>query len=327
VPAWLIAIASRDEAHRAAGAAALERDGTRALAVPVDVRDPAALKAAFAVHQPEIVVHMAAQSLVRASYHDPVATYATNVLGTVNVLEAARHAPGINAVLIVTSDKCYENADQSRARVESDALGGHDPYSSSKACAEIVTSAYRRSFFPAARAGGIAVASARAGNVIGGGDWAADRLIPDMVRAYTAGRRVKLRNPSATRPWQHVLDPLNGYLTLIEKLCVAGAQFAEAWNFGPDTVGERRVDALADAMTGLWGDGAGWEIDNDNHQHEARRLALDSGKARARLGWMPRLDLAQSLQWTVNWYKRHHGGEDARELSRAQISSYLELAA
>ena len=291
-----------------------------------DVRDLAMLNRAYAEHQPEIVVHMAAQSLVRASYEDPVGTYATNVMGTVNVLEAARHAGGVKAALIITSDKCYENTEPARAYAEGDALGGHDPYSSSKACAEIVTAAYRRSFFSLAEAGGTAIATARAGNVIGGGDWADDRLVADMVRAFTSSRRVKLRYPAATRPWQHVLDPLDGYLTLLEELCNAGTQFTEAWNFGPDAAGERRVDAVADAMSRLWGDGAGWEIDTGTDSYEAQRLALDCSKARARLGWAPRLDFAKSLEWTAHWYKSYFGGGDARELSRTQINRYMKLA-
>ena len=290
-----------------------------------DIRDLAALSKALTAFQPDIVFHLAAQSLVHPSYDDPVGTYATNVMGTVHLLEAVRHSAGVRAVVNVTSDKCYENLETGQAYRESDPMGGRDPYSSSKGCAELVTTAYRASF--SSSPGAPALASARAGNVIGGGDWAADRIVPDTVRAAVAGVPVQVRNPRAIRPWQHVLEPLAGYLQLAERLCGTPGEFAEAWNFGPDEEDAVPVETVVSAMTRLWGTPAGWVAGRNAHPHEAHFLKLDSSKARTRLGWRPRLRLATALEWTVEWYKKQAQGEDARALTLAQIERYMELGA
>jgi len=290
-----------------------------------DVRDPVALAGAFEACRPEVVFHLAAQSLVHASYDDPVGTYATNVMGTVYLLEAARRSPGIRAVVNVTSDKCYENRENHLAFRETDPLGGRDPYSNSKGCAELVTAAYRASFFDPAK-GAAAIASARAGNVIGGGDWAADRILPDIVRAVGRGEPVRVRNPLAVRPWQHVLEPLSGYLLLAERLCEKPAEFASAWNFGPSDADAVSVEAIVTAVARLWGPPAGWASAGGEHPHEAGFLKLDSSKARAGLGWKPRLGLESALEWTVQWYKNQQQGADAKALSLAQIGRYMELA-
>lgn len=290
-----------------------------------DVRDLGALTTAVRQAAPEIIVHMAAQSLVRPSYDDPVSTYATNVLGTVNMLEAARSVAGLRAVIIVTSDKCYENAEDGRPYRESDRLGGRDPYSNSKAAAELATAAYRDSFF-AGKPGAPAVATARAGNVIGGGDWAADRLIPDTIRAFCTGRPVRLRYPQSTRPWQHVLDPLHGYLLLAEKLCAGAADYSEAWNFGPAHHGAMTVVKIVEAVAEKWGGSAAWETDKASNPHEARYLGVDSAKARARLGWKPQLDIAHAIDWTVEWYCAWRDGADMRRFSEAQLNRYRSLA-
>ncbi|HEX6040826.1 CDP-glucose 4,6-dehydratase, partial [Longimicrobium sp.] len=284
-----------------------------------DVRDPAALDVAFAAFCPETVVHLAAQSLVRASYDDPVGTYATNVMGTVHVLDAARRTPGVRAVVVATSDKCYENREWEWGYREDEPMGGHDPYSSSKGCAELVTSAYRRSFFGGADAP--AVASVRAGNVIGGGDWAADRLVPDAMRAFGAGAPLVVRNPAAVRPWQHVLEPLQGYLLVARRL-LEGAGADQAWNFGGDHDDSRPVRYVADALAGLWGDGARWAQDPGSHPHEALSLRLDSARARLRLGWRPRLSLPRALEWVVEWYRGVAHGGDPRALTLGQIARY-----
>ena len=287
-----------------------------------DIRDYGALQQAIGAFQPEIVFHLAAQSLVRPSYDDPVGTYATNVMGTVHLLETVRKAGGVRAVVNVTSDKCYENLETGQAYRESDAMGGRDPYSSSKGCAELVTAAYRGSF-----PGGAAIASARAGNVIGGGDWAQDRIVPDIVRAAVAGKAVQVRNPRAVRPWQHVLEPLAGYLRLAEHLHDAPSMFAEGWNFGPDEKDAVPVESVVSTITRLWGPPASWAADQGAHPHEAQYLKLDSSKARSRLGWKPRLGLQMALEWTVGWYKTQAQGADARQLTLAQIERYMGLAA
>jgi CDP-glucose 4,6-dehydratase len=270
------------------------------------------------------VFHLAAQSLVHPSYDDPVGTYATNVMGTVHLLEAVRHGAGVRAVVNVTSDKCYQNLETGQAYRESDPMGGRDPYSSSKGCAELVTTAYRASFLSSP--GAPALASTRAGNVIGGGDWAADRIVPDFVRAVMARAPVQVRNPRAIRPWQHVLEPLAGYLQLAERLCGAPREFAEGWNFGPDEEDAVPVEALVSTAAQLWGAPASWVADRNAHPHEAHFLKLDSSKARARLAWRPRLRLQAALEWTVDWYKRQAQGEDARALTLAQIERYMGLA-
>ena len=290
-----------------------------------DVRDAQQMHNAFAEARPEIVFHLAAQSLVRASYEIPRETYEVNVIGTANLLDAVRAWGSVRAVVIVTSDKCYENREWSWGYRESDPLGGHDPYSSSKACAEILTAAYRSSYFSDPQAARIA--SARAGNVIGGGDWARDRLIPDLVTAFAAGRKPLIRNPHAIRPWQFVLDPLYGYLLLAERLCAPdGDSFAEAWNFGPEDRDVRSVGAVVDRVAGLWGDGATVERDARQHPHEAQFLKLDSSKARARLGWSSRLDVENALTWTVRWYRAcaaHDAGAAAQTLR--DINAYSAL--
>ncbi|MFN6935041.1 MAG: CDP-glucose 4,6-dehydratase, partial [Tsuneonella sp.] len=249
-----------------------------------DIRDADALKSALLAADPEIVIHMAAQPLVRASYQDPVGTYATNVMGTVHLLEAVRAAPSVRAVCVVTTDKCYENREWVWGYREDEPMGGYDPYSNSKGCAELVTSAYRRSFFADA---GPAIASGRAGNVIGGGDWAADRLVPDILRAIVAGEPVMIRNPLATRPWQHVLEPLSGYLVLCQALWTRGDAVAGGWNFGPRDDDARPVQWIVERMCALWGEGASWERDGTVQPHEANYLKLDISKAHSGLGWQP----------------------------------------
>lgn len=290
-----------------------------------DIRDLAALAEAMEASQPEIVIHMAAQALVRPSYADPVGTFAVNAMGTVHLLEAVRGAPSVRAVVVVTSDKAYENREWPYAYRETEAMGGRDPYSASKGCAELVTSAYRASFFGAdghpAR-----IASARAGNVIGGGDWSADRLIPDIVRAFRAGQSVEIRAPHAIRPWQHVLEPLAGYLRLAE--CLAGADgdaFAEGWNLGPADEDCRPVADLVERLARGWGDGAGWHLSQRTHPHEATYLKVDASKARARLGWDRRLTLDTALDWTAAWYRAAASGADPRALAAAEIARYEAL--
>jgi CDP-glucose 4,6-dehydratase len=292
-----------------------------------DVLDLGHLQSVMSRHRPEIVFHMAAQALVRRSYAAPVETYATNVMGTVNVLETVRQTKGAKVVINVTSDKCYENREWARGYMESDPMGGHDPYSSSKGCAELVTAAYRNSFFNLGRYAdhGVAVASARAGNVIGGGDWAEDRLIPDVVRAFMGGKPAVIRNPDAIRPWQHVLEPLSGYLVLAERLWGEGSSYAEAWNFGPDEHDTKPVRWVADKLAAMWGDGAGWKVDEKRHPHEAHYLKLDSSKARGRLGWRRILNLDQALRLTVDWYQMHAQGGDLQAITRRQIIDYTKL--
>ncbi|AGX87885.1 CDP-glucose 4,6-dehydratase [Candidatus Symbiobacter mobilis] len=284
-----------------------------------DVCDLPTLHTAMAAHRSEIVFHLAAQPLVRRSYQEPVETYATNVMGTVHLLDCVRRVPSVRAVVVVTTDKCYDNREWPWPYRENEAMGGFDPYSSSKGCAELVTAAYRSSFF---REGAVAVASARAGNVIGGGDWAPDRLIPDAMAAFAAGRTLTLRNPGATRPWQHVLEPLGGYLILAQALWEHGQDYAEAWNFGPHAEDAWPVAQVIDTLATLWGGTARWEVDKAMHPHEAHCLQLDIAKARARLRWQPRLRLQQALEHTVDWYRRLHAGEDARELTLQQLQRY-----
>lgn len=289
-----------------------------------DIRDAQALRAALQAAQPEIVIHMAAQALVRYSYEHPVETYSTNVMGLVNLFEAVRATPGIKAVLNVTSDKCYDNKEWPWGYRENEALGGYDPYSNSKACAELVTSAYRNSFFNPAQYAvhGVALGSGRAGNVIGGGDWAGDRLVPDMVRAIAAGQPVRIRSPHAIRPWQHVLEPLSGYLALAERLYTDGAAFAEGFNFGPHDSDARPVQWIIERLCRQWGDGAAWELDGAPQPHEATYLKLDCSKARARLDWQPRWQLQRTLDEIVAWHKAHARGDDMRGVTLAQIASY-----
>jgi len=287
-----------------------------------DVRDLARLRQVVAEARAEVVFHLAAQPLVRASYDDPVETFDTNVMGTVNVLEALREDRAVRAVVVVTSDKCYENREWVWPYREHDPLGGHDPYSSSKACAEIAARAYDRSFF---RTRNVGVATVRAGNVVGGGDWARDRIVPDIVGAIERGSSALVRNPASLRPWQHVLEPLHGYLMLAEKL-VDGTELSDGWNFGPNPDAVRPVSELAATLCSLWGEGARWHPAEVVQPHEARMLALDSSKARAAIGWRPRLTLDQALEWTVHWYKGCRRGADMRALSLEQICRYQEMA-
>ncbi|UOB54748.1 CDP-glucose 4,6-dehydratase [Burkholderia pyrrocinia] len=291
-----------------------------------DIRDRGQLLNALRRAEPEVVIHMAAQSLVRASYSSPVETYETNVMGTVHVLDAIRQVRSVRSVVIVTTDKCYENREWEWGYRENEAMGGYDPYSSSKGCAELVTAAYRNSFFNEAAydTHRVAIASARAGNVIGGGDWASDRLIPDIVKAIGAGEIVNIRNPHAIRPWQHVLEPLGGYLLLAEKLYVEGARYAGAWNFGPDDIDAQPVQAIVEHLTSRWGDNARWQLDGGDHPHEATYLKLDCSKARARLGWRPRWDLDFTLDKIVDWYKAARKCKDVRTLTLAQIADYTQ---
>jgi CDP-glucose 4,6-dehydratase len=297
-----------------------------AASVTGDVRDPMPLQRALREASPEIVIHMAAQAIVRDSYRDPVETYAVNVMGTVNLLEAVRHQPGVKAVVVVTTDKCYENREWVRGYRENEPLGGHDPYSSSKACAELVTTAYRRSFFdapPQASESPIfpPVATARAGNVIGGGDWAKDRLIPDCIRALVAGEKLLIRHPTAVRPWQHVLESLAGYLMLAERLLTNGGAFAEAWNFGPSEGDARPVGWIVERFAKTI-PGFAWEKEDAIQPYEANVLRLDSGKSRARLGWRPRWPLETALDNTVAWYEAWRRGEEMRGVSLRQIADY-----
>lgn len=291
-----------------------------------DVRDYRHVAAVVRDVRPEIVIHMAAQSLVKQSYADPVATYATNVMGTVHVLEAIRCVGGVRAALIVTSDKCYENREWVWGYRENEAMGGYDPYSNSKGCAELVTSAYRDSFFSSRRGAEDqpAVASARAGNVIGGGDWAQNRLVPDLLRGFADGQPVTIRAPNAVRPWQHVLEPLSGYLLLTQRLYERGNDFAGAWNFGPHDADTRSVRWLADRLRDHWGEGARWGVDGAAHPHEAQLLRLDCTKARVQLQWSPRWDLDRVLQRCVVWYKRYLAAADATDIRRA-VYDDLEL--
>ncbi len=284
------------------------------------------LKRTMADTQPEVVFHLAAQPLVRQSYQHPIDTFTTNVMGTVNVLEAVRLTPSVRVVVIVTSDKCYENHEWAWGYRETDALGGYDPYSASKGAAEIVTAAYRHSFFPPElyTEHSVAVASVRAGNVIGGGDWSAERLIPDIVRAFTKGEPALIRSPKAMRPWQHVFDALHGYIMLAERMW-SDSGFAEGWNFGPLDDDTKPVMWIVEHMTELWGDGARWEYDSQPAPHEATLLKLDSSKARSRLAWMPKLNLLTALEWTVSWYKENHAGCDMRAMTLKQIAQYKDL--
>lgn len=297
-----------------------------------DLADLDTLKRSFAAHQPEIVFHLAAQSLVRASYQDPIRTYETNVLGTARLLEAVRSCNSVRAVVIVTTDKCYENREWVWPYRESDALGGRDPYSSSKACAEFVTRAYRDSFFPTDRYAEhkVAIASARAGNVIGGGDWSPDRLIVDIVRAFSSGETLRIRNPNATRPWQHVLEPLHGYLTLAQKLHEHGPQFSGAWNFGPHYEDAKPVQWIVEHLAARWAalspaaPPPRWEIDDGVHPHEANMLKLDWSHAAQELDWHPALSLSGALDLTLDWYRDVLSGHNAQEKCLTQVDGYSQ---
>lgn len=290
-----------------------------------DVRNLESVDAAMHNFKPDVVIHMAAQSLVRFSYRNPVETYATNVMGTVHVLNTVRQTPSVRAVVCVTSDKCYENREWVWPYREDEAMGGYDPYSSSKGCAELITAAYRRSFFDPNQFAmhQVAVGSGRAGNVIGGGDWSEDRLIPDIVRAFEKGDIATIRNPDAIRPWQHVLEPLSGYLTLAERLWRDGSAFGDAWNFGPFDSDARPVRYVVSTMSKLWGDKASWQVAEEEKLHEAHLLRLDSSKARTKLGWRPRWTLENALEKTAQWYRAYYDGQDARSQTASQIKDYI----
>jgi CDP-glucose 4,6-dehydratase len=295
--------------------------GAAPRSVIADIRDAKRVGEAVAHADPQIVIHMAAQALVRESYRDPLSTYATNVIGTAALLQACRYLPHLQCVIVVTSDKVYENLGDGRAFDESDRLGGHDPYSNSKACAELVAASFRESFF----AGGPPIATARAGNVIGGGDWSEDRLIPDCVRALESGRSVNLRYPDAVRPWQHVLEPLSGYLTLAQALVRAPQKTPRAVNFGPDPASFRTVREVVDAFAARFAGKPGWVRDPAPQPQESQALTLSSRLAGQTLGWYPRLDIHESLSWTADWYLAHSAGENMLAFSEAQIARYREL--
>ena len=294
-----------------------------------DIRTPRALDAAIGNFKPEIVFHMAAQPLVRDGYRDPVGTYETNAIGTVRVFEAVRLTSSVKAVVCVTTDKCYENKEWLWGYRETDPLGGYDPYSSSKACAELITSAYRQSYFPTEKYAehGCAIASARAGNVIGGGDWSTDRLIPDLIRGFEGNDPVLIRNPSAIRPWQHVLEPLSGYIRLAELLSSEQAvRYATAFNFGPSDDDAKPVAWIADTIQRLWDGSASWRLDERAQPHEAGYLKLDSSRARSELGWRPRLGLEQAIEWIVEWHKSFLQGDDMEAATLSQILRYEALS-
>ncbi len=284
-----------------------------------DIRDAEILTNAVAQHEPDIVLHLAAQPLVRASYADPVPNFATNVMGTVHILDACRQVPSVKAIVIITTDKCYHNDNRTTGYTEDDKLGGFDPYSNSKACAELVTASYRDSFFAARKVG---VASARAGNVIGGGDYAEDRLVPDAIRAFIEGNTVAVRNPSAVRPWQHVLEPLYGYLLLAQSLYV-DQSFAAGWNFGPAASDMAKVEVVVSKLAHQWGAAKGMAVQLGSHPHEAAMLTLDSSHAAKKLFWTPKLNLDQTLEMTVDWYRAALNRSDLADITRQQIISYL----
>jgi CDP-glucose 4,6-dehydratase len=291
-----------------------------------DVRDLASLEKAMTAAKPDIVIHMAAQSLVRYSYDHPVETFSTNVLGTVHALDAVRRTPSVKAVVVVTSDKCYYNEEWVWGYREDARLGGHDPYSGSKGCAELVLFAYQNSYFSADRhKGGAVVGSGRAGNVIGGGDWALDRLVPDIMRSLMKGEPTIIRNPQATRPWQHVLEPLHGYLMLAERLYTEGHAFSSGWNFGPPEESERTVGWIIEQLYDLWKVGFEWKRDPNPGPPECTFLKLDASKARAHLGWRPKLDLITTLQWIVQWFRRYQDGEDLRKVSLEDIDRFMAI--
>lgn len=289
-----------------------------------DIRDLEKLQKAMANAKPEVVIHMAAQPLVRYSYANPVETYATNVMGTVHVLESIRHVDSVRAVVIVTTDKCYENKEWAWGYRENEPMGGYDPYSNSKGCAELVTSAYRQSYFPAEKYAKhqVAIASARAGNVIGGGDWSEDRLIPDAIKAFEANETLIIRNPLATRPWQHVLEPLSGYLVLAQALYEKGAKFDGGWNFGPRDEDARPVQEVINLLIKNWGSVASWTQDQSEQPHEAHSLKLDCSKARQFLNWIPQWSLEQVIEKITQWHHAYLKQNNMREISLQQISKY-----
>jgi CDP-glucose 4,6-dehydratase len=290
-----------------------------------DIRDFERLKKSMLLAEPDVLIHMAAQPLVRYSYGNPIETYATNVMGTVHVLEAARQVKALRATVVVTTDKCYENKEWEWGYRENEPMGGYDPYSNSKGCAELVTSAYRQSFFSADNyfVHKNAVASARAGNVIGGGDWSEDRLIPDAIKAFEAGQALKIRNPLATRPWQHVLEPLSGYLVLAEALYSQGMKYASPWNFGPLDEDARSVQEVINLLIEHWGSSANWQKEGADHPHEAHLLKLDCSKAKQHLSWAPRWRLETAIEKIVAWQKSFQENKNMQEVSLSQIKQYM----
>lgn len=294
-----------------------------------DVRDLANLRNVMSQHEPQIIFHLAAQPLVRYSYKNPVETFSTNIMGTVHMLEAVRHTPSARVVVSITSDKCYANKEWVWGYRENEELGGHDPYSSSKGCAELVISAYRSSYFSSStyQDHGVALASTRAGNVIGGGDWAKDRLIPDIMNAILENRTVVIRSPHAVRPWQHVLEPLNGYLSLAENLWAHGPKFAQPWNFGPNSEDAKTVSWIVDYLAKVWEEGAAWQLDTGEHPHEDNYLKLDCSKAKSLLGWSPKLRLSTALEWIVEWYRGYQRNDGMRSLTEAQIKRFEDIEA
>lgn len=292
-----------------------------------DIRDLKNLTEVFQKVQPEIVIHMAAQPLVRESYKIPVETYEVNVMGTVHLLEACRNTKSVKSVVNVTTDKCYENKEWHWGYRENEPMGGYDPYSNSKGCSELVTASYRNSYFNHLdyEKHGVAIASARAGNVIGGGDWAADRLIPDFIKSITAGAKLQIRSPYAIRPWQHVLEPLTGYLTLAAKLFSSGVDYAQGWNFGPDDNDAQNVEWITKTICELWGEDAGYEVDKNPQPHEANYLKLDCSKAKAELDWYPKWNISKTLDSIVKWNKAFKSGEEVRKVSCNQIYEYFHI--
>jgi CDP-glucose 4,6-dehydratase len=290
-----------------------------------DIRDYNKLLATLKKVQPEIIIHMAAQALVRDSYKDPIGTYSTNVMGTVHLLEACRQVESVRAIVNVTTDKCYENREWHWGYRENEPMGGYDPYSNSKGCSELVTAAFRSSFFNKKDYDKhrVALGTGRAGNVIGGGDWANDRLIPDFIRAISKSEEVMIRSPYAIRPWQHVLEPLTGYMTLAEKLYTGGAKYAEAWNFGPDDSDTKSVEWVIKTICKIWGKGASYNVDTNPQPHETNYLKLDCSKAKAELGWHPRWNLETALESIVEWNKSWLGKKDIRKVTEEQIGTYL----
>ncbi|MEZ9753812.1 CDP-glucose 4,6-dehydratase [Vibrio cyclitrophicus] len=292
-----------------------------------DIRDFTHLRQVMNDFKPEIVFHMAAQPLVRLSYDEPMETYSTNVMGTVYLLEAVKQIGGVKAVVNITSDKCYENREWVWGYREDEAMGGYDPYSNSKGCAELVASSYRQSFFNKDKyhEHGCALASVRAGNVIGGGDWADDRLIPDMLNAFTKGNKVEIRSPHAIRPWQHVLEPLSGYITVAERLYNEGPEYAEGWNFGPKEEDAQPVQWIVETMTKEWGESTEWFLSKGDHPHEAHYLKLDCSKAKMRLDWQPVWDLTTTLNKIVNWQKAWINKEDMKQYTINEIKEYMTV--
>ena len=291
-----------------------------------DVRDLDKIKEIIKEYKPEIVIHMAAQSLVLPSYEDPIETYSTNIMGTVNVLEAIRTVGKVRVVINVTSDKCYENKGIEYNYTEVDPMGGYDPYSGSKGCSELITNSFRNSFFnPKKSENKTSLASVRAGNVIGGGDWSPYRIIPDIVKGLLTHNTIKIRDPSAIRPWQHVLEPLNGYLLLIEKLWYNGPNYADAWNFGPDEKDNKPVSWIVEKFIQSWDHKVNWIYENDNSKHESKYLRLDCTKAKTKLGWHPKINLELALDWTIEWYKKYEEKQDMEKLTQSQIQKFITM--